>query len=136
MHVYRRPHEWWKTSNGPKRTETKQPKDYIEGWRRTGETIWFNGNINATERFSDIGIELGEDDAVALFGAVLKRYRRAEERRKKHLEKICRLIEKHGNKASPTELIEAVHRIAQHGCCHYSHLEENPELEWINYANI
>jgi hypothetical protein len=73
MKIYRGP----QTGDRWKETAAKNPRDYIEGWQ-PGTTIAFNATIEGVQRFTEVGVQIEEDDVIALFSAFIEGYRRKQ----------------------------------------------------------
>lgn len=74
MNIYRGPRSGGSWSF----TDSKKPQEYIEDWAR-GTTIVFDGTIDKDgKRHTDLGLEIEESDVVALFKALIRRYRKKQ----------------------------------------------------------
>ena len=135
-------------------TDSSEPKDYIDHWK-SGRLIPFSGTRDGNFRFRTLGLKIEEDDVVALFNALVERYKEKESRLRddveyeKHrverleatkleleeaLAKIRNLVRYHRNEAPSAEaLLEAIMHIANH--YRYRH-EGKPAIEWIQWDSI
>jgi hypothetical protein len=140
-----------KASDNWEITDSKNAEQVADDWAALGH-IQFDGTIDkAGERHTDLGIQISEEDVLALFKVLLPRIEEAKHQLSKEvkeksaaiealltvLRKIDGLIWSHENKApSRQALISAVREIAEH----YSVLDNldmpPPEPKWIKWSEI
>lgn len=144
MKIFRGPN----TSTKWKRTDTKAPKEYVKDWR-PGGTILFDGTIQKSgERHTDIGVEIGEADILALHSALIKSYKEAEkermdlEKRVDELEeafaKVSRLVTFRRRRAPDTEaLLEAIEEISDHFMYTFDQSEKfKSNFSWLQWKSL
>ncbi len=137
MKVYRGPRSGGKWSL----TDSQEPREYLEEWMTPGEMITVDGTIKKEgERHTVLGLEIEERDVVALFNALVKRYRRDLKKSQKEAETLVRAMRKiysltASHKATSKEaLVQAVQSIAWHYRWHFA--EGKPEIGWIKWDSI
>ena len=138
MKVYRGPRSggFWSL------TDSKKPQKLAQAWA-PGRKIVLDGTIEKDgERHTDFGLEIEEDDVVALFNALIKRHREErsqlirdlQESEKKYETAIEGLLEIYNLNAyldkapSKEAFIQAVHEIAMY---YFFHKGVKPKIKWF-----
>ncbi len=145
LKLYRGPY----TGSSWKATDSKKPSEYVDSWQ-DGRTIPFDGTIDKDgERHTQIGVQIEDDDVVALLNALVKRDRkvtnqlraelsqsqREEERLRNAINKLYSLVDSYANSAPSQEaLLDAVRTIAEH----YSTPSAKgvPKISWIKWKSL
>jgi len=120
-----------------------EPADYAER-RVSGRPIELNANIaKDPKKRTDFRLEIDEDDVLALFDAIVERYREMRKSQEEAedlqeaLTKIDSLICHHSEEAqSKDDLIPAVQVIAGHFSRSVVIPREKPEVGWIKWNSI
>jgi len=140
MEIYRGP---LMTDKNWKLIQSKKLADCAKGLVR-GSPIEFEVTKDETAKtHSWLRLKLDEEDVLALFNALVERYRdlqKLEEEAgglRQALTKIDNLISYHSGQApSKDAMIKAVQRIAQHFSCSFTTGQGKPELDWIEWNSI
>ena len=122
---------------------TIEPADYAERWV-SGRPIELNADIvKDPKKRTDFRLEIDEDDVLALFDAIVERYREMRKSQEEAedlqeaLTKIDSLICHHSEEApSKDALIQAVQVIAGHFSRSVVMPREKPEVGWIKWNSI
>ena len=119
-----------------------EPANYAER-RVSGRPIELNANIvKDPKKGTDFRLEIDEDDVLALFDAIVERYREMRKSQEEAedlqeaLTKIDSLICHHSEAPSKDALIQAVQVIAGHFSRSVVMPREKPEVGWIKWNSI
>jgi hypothetical protein len=137
MKLYRGP----ETGSNFDVTDEKNAKKVIGDWNSYG-TIYFDGTINKKgSRHTMVGVEIEEEEIVALADALFKRMRETIDDLSTAMSKIYNLIEYHSDKApSQDALIKAIKQVAENYKADYDGYEARkrkaPQIGWIDWDKI